>query len=261
MNQRETEIPRRADYGRGVYRRRIELFTGGRSAYGELEDDFHHFRASLRHDRERVIEVQGEGVRVPWTTCGSAIEPLEALVGQPLSGSLVTVMRYCDMKLQCTHLFDAALLALTNVARFVESGASESETHRYDIAVPDRVNGATAPTLHRDGELLLSWQVEGNAIVAPEPYAGRSLTDAGFNLFADHKLDPALGEAALVLRRACFISMGRRWDFERIERAETFGQVVGSACHTFHKDRIAGARHVDGTVRDFTKCETAGGQE
>lgn len=261
---RPDDIPRRADYGSGIYRRRISLFTGTRSAFGELEDDFHHFRASLRHDGEHVVEMQGEGVRIPWTTCGGSVEPLAALEGKPLSARLHEVMRYVDPRQQCTHLHDAAMLALTNVTRFLErfraQGGEDHETHRYDVAIPDRVGGATTATLDRDGERLLTWELDGDVVASPGPFEGVSLMGAAFNLKIERSLDPEAGEAALVLRRACFISMGRRWDFERIERATTFGKVVGAACHTFHASRVGDATHVPGTVRDFTDDETAGGR-
>ena len=45
---------------------------------GDMEDDFHRFGVTLRHDGERVVEVVGDGTRFPWTTCPSAVEPLRA---------------------------------------------------------------------------------------------------------------------------------------------------------------------------------------
>jgi len=52
---------------------------------GDMEDDFHRFGVTVRHDGARVVEVEGEGERYPWTTCPAAVEPLRALAGAPLS--------------------------------------------------------------------------------------------------------------------------------------------------------------------------------
>src|SRR4051794_30477497 len=73
----------------GVYRRRILLDAlDERTVAGEMEDDFHRFGVTLVHDGTRVVEMRGEGVRYPWTTCPDAVEPLRALAGAPLSTQL-----------------------------------------------------------------------------------------------------------------------------------------------------------------------------
>ena len=66
------------------YRRRIELVTvSPEVVQGELEDDFHHFRVSIAHRDRRVVALDGEAVRHPWSTCPAALAPLRALVGAP----------------------------------------------------------------------------------------------------------------------------------------------------------------------------------
>ncbi len=58
------DIPKREDYGNGTYRRRIHLLARGPRVFGELEDDFHHFRVERSAGRDwRVIQSWGE-VRV-----------------------------------------------------------------------------------------------------------------------------------------------------------------------------------------------------
>jgi len=254
---REGEVPFLSTYGTGTYRRRIELVSDEPGVVrGELEDDFHHFGVTLRHAEGRVVEMLGDDIRVPWTTCPGAMTALDAWAGQPLDISLLDLARAVDARLQCTHAFDLACLAIALAAREREGGASR---RNYDIALPDRVGGSTEPTLLRNGELLLRWKVEGITVSESEPpfFVGRKLMGSGFNLMVARELHPELGEAALVFRRAIFIGLGRQYDFERIEHARDFGRVVGSACHTFHPDRVEQATRVHGSRLDFSEAERA----
>ena len=135
---------RRPDYGTGAYRRRIRLIAGDHTVSGELEDDFHHFRATIEHDGKQVTAARGEALRVPWTTCPGSILPLARLKGLNLSRSLLAAGKHTSSRAQCTHLFDAACLA---VAFAAQGGRGE---RIWDAVVPDRVAGATVATLHRD---------------------------------------------------------------------------------------------------------------
>ncbi len=236
-------VPLLADYGRGIYRRRIRLASEAGRVVGELQDDFHHFAVDLRHDGARVTGVRGGGLRVPWTTCGGAVPSAEALTGLPLGGTPREAGRYTDPRRQCTHLFDLAVLAVAHATR-------APGTRSYDVSVPDRVRGRTRATLHRDGQAVLAWQLEGDHIQEPEPFRGRSISDRGFAAFAA-ALPADSAEAVAVLRRAVFISIGRRYDFEAMTRAAPFGKVVGAACHTFSEESLATATRNPGTRRDF----------
>jgi hypothetical protein len=239
-------IPLRQSSKPGIYRRRIVLSAEGDTASGWLEDDFHCFGAKLRHDGDRVVELSGEAKRWPWTTCPGAIDPLQQLVGAPLSTSLRGIARGVDPRAQCTHLFDVALLAIAQAAR--------GEGRRvYDIALPDRVAGHTRSTLRRDGELALAWEIERGEIKSPERYAGRTLQGGRFNAWLDAHFEGDEAEAALVLRRACIIGIGRKYDFDQIPRAEAFAHELGAgACHTFGSSVLPNALRIVGSVRDFT---------
>lgn len=261
------DVPLRAHYGEGSYRRCIVLEAGPGQVRGELADDFHHFAVTVVHDGARVTGIRGEGIRVPWTTCPGAAMPLERLVGAELVRSLAAVARHTDPRAQCTHWYDAACLAIVHAKRHAEGGAA---TRRYDLVLPDRRDGQTTPTLHRDGVRVLRWRVAGLRIAeaTPDIFAGLSLEGRAFSEFmkSEHAGDPSgegtrsvesgaldhdLAEAALVMRRGVFIGLGRQYDFEAISHATTFAPVVGAACHTFNDDHIDAARKVVGTVRDF----------
>lgn len=247
----EDIIPRRLDYGEGIYRRRIRLEAEGDVVRGQLADDFHHFGVELRHDGERVRAIKGNDVRFPWTTCGGSVTVLSKLVDMPITRNLFTVARHTDPRLQCTHLFDLASLAVCHASRQRVGGARDRQ---FDVALPDRCAATTETTLTVDGEQRIFWRMDGLRVARSEPeiFEGHRLMGAAFNRFVERDLDPDLSEAALVLRRAVMIGLGRQYDFDRIARAKTFGEVVGSACYTFHPDRVEEAERMLGSVRDFT---------
>ncbi len=248
---RKRTVPRRADYGTGLYRRCIVLESENRLVRAELADDFHHFTVELEHDGERATRLSGEGVRVPWTTCPGAVLRLRRFEGASLALSLGELMRFTDSTAQCTHLHDLACLAIAHAERAKKKGA---RLRRYDISLPDRTRGASRAILERDGEILLEWGLKGNRIedAAPSAFAGLELSGRPFHAFISNELDPDLAEAAWVLRRAAFIGDGRVHDFKRIEQASEFAPVVGAACHTFGPDQVDQARPVHSSLRDFS---------
>jgi hypothetical protein len=245
----QPSVPRRPGYGRGIYRRRIVLEARDGEVRGELADDFHHFSVRVTHDGERAIDVKGEDVRVPWTTCPGAIAPLRRMRGAALTRSILQVFGHTRAREQCTHLHDLACLALTHAAR-------GEALRRYDISVPDRIENATEVVLHVDEREALRWWVRGNSVeqATPARFDGAPLGGLAFLNFLRHELeqDAELAEAAWVLERAVFIGHGRRHDFEGISEASIFAPVVGAACHTFDPARVGDAKRVYGTVRDFT---------
>lgn len=238
-------VPIRDAYGTGIFRRRIRLRQEPGVASGELEDDFHHFAATVRHDGERVTGATGVASRYPWTTCPGAVDPLARLRGLALSRSLRSVARFTDPRAQCTHLFDLASLA-------VSLAASDRPGVLYDLAVPDRKDGATTITLHRDGELLLRWELEGIRIVSPDPFAGHNLAGGGFAAWSEAELDADTAEAAQVLRRGALIAMGRAYDMDQVPVARGFASAAGGSCYSFAPERVDDAKRVLGTMMDFT---------
>lgn len=229
----------------GVYRRRIRLTSEGEVVVADLEDDFHRFRVTLRHNGDRVTGVAGEALRFPWTTCPGAVDLLEELVGMSLSPRATAVGEISDARRHCTHLFDLAGLAVALAAR-------GDPRIQYDAVVPERDEaGATQARLSRDGELALSWRIEGGTIVAPALFEGVRLR-GGFLRWADSHLDPETAEAAAVLRRACEIGLGRQFGFDRMEKASEVGEFMLGTCHTFQPGNFEVALRVPGTTRDFT---------
>ena len=212
---------------------------------GDMEDDFHRFGVTMRHDGRRVVDVVGDAFRYPWTTCPSAVEPLRALAGAPLTQRLSALGDYAPARQNCTHMFDLAGLAVAHAAR--GNGAART----YDVAIPDRDGKRTQPALWRDGELLFRWSIAGRKIIDPPPFDNVELR-GGFIAWAEETLDADTAEAASVLRRACDISFGRSIELDVFETADMLGDPVRGTCHSFQPGTIEQAVRVKGQTRDFT---------
>ena len=200
---------------------------------------------TVHHDGSRVLAVEGDSHRYPWTTCPSAVEPLRALAGAELTTALSALGEHGEARQNCTHLFDLSGLAIAHAAR---DGA---HVRTYDVAIPDRDGNRTTPELWRDGEAVLRWDLAGRTIRGPEPFVDVSLR-GGFLAWAEEALDADLAEAASILRRACDISLGRFMDLDVFETAEMLGDQVRGTCHSFQPEMMAQAVRVKGQTRDVT---------
>jgi hypothetical protein len=228
----------------GPYRRRIRLLSVSPGVVeAGLEDDFHHFALTLRHDGAHVLEVAGRSVRWPWTTCADAVVPLRQLEGMELSPRCTAVAGAADPRANCTHLFDLAGLAVAHAAR-------GTARRQYDAEIPRLVDGRSRVQLSRDGEPLLQWQLVNGAVVDAPPYSDVPWT-GGFMKWADSTLDPETAEAAIVLRRACTIGSGRGMDLDLYDRADDVGHGMATICFTMQPGRSQVALRMKGSVRDF----------
>lgn len=235
----------------GAYRRRIRLVAAApERVEGGLEDDFHHFEVTLRHDAERVVSVDARAVRWPWSTCPGAAEPLHAIEGIRLSPRCLAIGTVTDPRLHCTHMFDLAGLCVAHAAR----GGGPGTTRQYDVEVPyaAQLGGEIDVQLWRDGEPALTWTLDGRRCTAPPPYA-EVRWQGGFLRWADDTLAPDDAEAAIVLRRACDIGMGRGMDLDAIERADELAPLMRGVCYTMQPDQIRVALRNHGTIRDFDR--------
>ena len=231
----------------------IQLFADEGGAWGELIDDFHHFSIRLHHDDGHILSVEGDGIRVPWSTCPSAKAPLDDLIGAPLGLSLRETWRRSDPRRQCTHWFDLACLAWMQASRFCATGNAR---RTYRVQLPDLQARSSRPILWRDGERVLDWSIVGMKIVrsSPKQFSELSLRGSAWTSVLEGSRGPIeddLAEAAWVLRRGVFIGMGRQYDFDRIRVASEFAPVVGGACHTFNQTNLDLIEKLPNTVRDL----------
>jgi hypothetical protein len=233
----------------GPYRRRIRLRRlGDDVVWGGLEDDFHHFEVTLRHDEARVTGIEMRAVRWPWATCPDAGRNLQQLVGMELSDRCTAVARVADPHWQCTHQFDLAGLCITHARR-------GSEVRQYDVELPPPIERVIVPRLWRDGELVLSFEIATGRFMTRELIGPERFKDApwkgGFLKWADSHLPPEEAESAIVLRRACDIGMGRGMDLEAIDVAEELAGIMTGVCYSMQPEIMPVAFRNRGSIRDF----------
>src|SRR4051812_33484876 len=234
----------RADAYRG--RGRVQNVEPG-GVVGELEDDVSYFIVALRHDGARVLSAEAESRRWPWSTCPDAAIPLRALGGMPLSGRFTAAGKWTDPKQNCTHQFDTACYAITHAAH------RRSAPRVYDLEIPmrDMQTGETVTRLWVDGELRHTWMIDWNGIVDPSPPFDAAPWRGGFMRWADENLPEEDAEAAITLRRACDIGMGRNMDLDSVPVADQLPGTMAGICHTMQPSIVHVAlRHV-GSIRDF----------
>jgi hypothetical protein len=237
------------DLDADAYRRRIRVVTLEPGVVeSSLQDDFHHFVVTLRHDGERVESVEADSERWPWSTCPAAAVPLRALAGMPLSRRFTAAGKWTDPKQNCTHQFDAACHAITHAAW----GRDERV---YDLEIPrrDPDTGAFRGRLWVDGDLALVWDVTWTGIVDATAPFDAAPWKGGFMRWADETLPEDEAERAITLRRACDIGMGRGMDLDSIPVASQLPQLMAGVCHTMQPGIVEVAlRHV-GSIRDFAR--------
>ena len=222
--------------------------------WGGLEDDFHHFEVTLRHDGGHVTQVEMEAFRWPWVTCPDAGDRLHALEGMALSDRCTAVAEITDPRHTCTHQFDLAGLCVAHAVR-------DAESRQYDVELPWSATGVVMPRLWRDGELVHEWKiapVEGGwrELVSPEPFTAAPWK-GGFIRWADQTLEPEDAEAAIVLRRACDIGMGRGMDLEGLDSAQELAGIMTGVCYTMQPEIMPVAFRQRGTIRDFAEHSDA----
>ena len=191
--------------------------------HGRVQDNVHDFKVVLQHDGAVITEVTAETVRSPFTTCASARAGLAQLVGRAIGNAGPPRI---DIGLQCTHMFDLAVLAGAHAGRGGE------RRYRIDAALQP---GGSVARIERDGSLVLDWQVQGDRIVTPGAFEGLGRSGA-ITWPAEVLAAPDLLEAALILRRCLLVLHGRPRSLG-IERAEEMRHMPG-ACHTFQPDQM-----------------------
>jgi hypothetical protein len=238
------------DLDADAYRRRIRVVTLEPGVVeSDLQDDFHHFVVTLRHNGEIVESVDAESERWPWSTCPAAAIPLRKLVGMPLARRFTAAGGFTDPRQNCTHQFDAACHAITHAA----AGRDERV---YDLEIPirDPATGASHCRLWVDGEPALDWHITWEGIANPQPPFDAAPWKGGFMRWADENLPENDAELAITLRRACDIGMGRGMDLDAIPVASALPHLMSGVCHSMQPGIVEVAlRHV-GSIRDFAKA-------
>ena len=201
-----------------------------------IQDHQHHFEVTLTHDGDVVTSLSPRAVRWPWSTCAEAGRALDELVGRPVH----ELPRVDDAGLHCTHQLDLA----SSAVRFAGSGLAQ---RAFDVTVTNWGTPDGHAVIERDDGLRLVWRLDGLTITSPAPFAGQSI-GAGFARWATAELDPDTAEAALILRRAVWVSPMRTLDLDALDVAGDSGLREG-ACYTAQPGRLDTATRNQGMTR------------
>jgi len=243
-------MPRSSDYGTGVYRRRVRLVGAAGVVRAEMEDCLHGMRCSVHHADGVITDIQSEMLRVPISTCGGAVQPIRALVGQRVDLDERELGQIAGPRRNCTHLLDLALLAIAHIRR----GAG---VRQYDVAITDETEQGTIASVRLDNALVHEWRIAKGAFVEPGRWAGQPVLQ-GFAKWAGAAYRGDELEAARVLQKGYFVACARFYDVGALDGKPSAGEkaMLGS-CHSYSPGVVEHAVRNHKTVRDFTHREEA----
>ncbi|HEX7096538.1 MAG TPA: hypothetical protein VF183_11690 [Acidimicrobiales bacterium] len=237
--------------GTGAFHRRHKLVAvDDTTVLAGVEDDMHHFELTLHHDGRRVTAIAGRAVRWPWSPCAEAPRALDALVGMPLDPFPAVNGGWADARSQCTHLFDLAAIAVAHAARHVSGG--DGGCRSYLAVVPDWFEPPYDAWILRDGSEVLRWRVGPSSTIVegPAPFPGARLNRRFVEWCREHLDDHDVAEAALLLRRAAWMSPARHMALESIPTIAGTGLPTG-VCYATQPERVELARRNRGSLRDY----------
>ena len=224
------------------YHRRITLRPDSPEAgtlEAHMQDHCHHMRVRIAHSDGLIVSASGEGLRLPWNTCPLGVAGVGRLAGMTVESALDVRNWPGGRTANCVHSADLTLVALAHVG--------DSETSVLAITVTPATAQVRQARLERNGELLMQWTVEASTITSPAEWAGHSLGRADFQIWTAG-LDPAIKEAATILRRACHIAPSRDIDLDEYQVASQSINADAS-CYTLQDGVIDAARRVVGSSR------------
>lgn len=242
----EPQFPPNPHYGNGCYRRHIRLTQHDWGVLAELEDDCHGFRVHLHHDGKHVTAVRAETLRIPYSTCSGATEPLQAMVGVAIGSEPKTIIAQVNPFSNCTHLFDLTVLAIAHAAR-------TQRERFYAVEVTDEKDGEAADArVWLDDTEMLHLKTREWQIIEPRELSDKPLFK-GFAAWASEYFAGDEREAAFVLQKGYFVSSARRHDAKAMEglRGGDTPYIPG-ACHTYAEERVHTAIRLPNSRRDFT---------
>jgi len=239
--------PINPEFGRGVYRRRIRLSATSGEVIAELEDCNHGFRVAVSHDGKCVKGISPEALRVPLTTCPSAVGLVRDLIGTPLQADITTIAQSVNPKANCTHLYDLTVLAIHHALR-------REPVRQYDIAIPDEDGQPTTATIHLNGKLILSWTIQQWQLFNPE-LAGVNLA-MRFGDWASRQYQGDEREAAFALQKGYLVSNARRFDMNKLQGTPvTVVDAMLGVCYSYTSGTIEKATRTLNATRDFSDTE------
>ena len=241
-------VRRNAGFGQGIFRRCLRLIAEPGQVRAGLEDTNHAMRIVLRHDGERVTDIESGMTRIPMSTCPGAAVPLRAFVGKPLAPYPPRPSALVNPRVNCTHLHHLALLAMAHALR--------GGCRQYDVEVPDEHPDPVWSSVRRDGVEVHRWRTFGARIVGPDAFAGLPMREGLARWAAERFLGDEL-EAAFVLANAYVVSFARRFDTEAWagEPAVDHSYMAGK-CFSYQPEMVQRGTYLANATRDTTAPDT-----
>lgn len=251
-----TKFKTNPDYGSGVFRRRIRLLREGDHHHGQvhgaLEDCNHGFQSTVLYQNGLVTEIKPQFMRIPFTTCSGAGQPLQKLAGAAVRSSPAELLAIAPPLANCTHLHDLTLLAIAH-------SQCEHKVVQYDVEVTDAREGISdlrvwRSTGYGDKTLIHHWLSSNYAILSPAHLKDKPLF-MGFSRWANAQFSGVENEAAFVLQKGNLVSIGRMLDVEAMTGSRAIDENDRVACFTYSPQNSSAAVRIGNTVRDFTDHE------
>jgi len=225
---------------RGEYRRAILLRGRPGLVEAELEDNVHHFTATIWHDGAKVLRAEGGSIRIPFTTCSAGAGQVEVLAGSSLVSDVRRAYALADVRFQCTHAFQLAAHAIVHATR-------GEQVRLYEVRTEDQGEALLAE-VRLNQQLMHSWLLTNDRVIAPEQLGGLSIAEAVKRVAED---GPDQAEAAVILHRAVRQALAQR-HVTHLAGTSAAALSTGGSCYTFQPNRAGGAGTLDMT-RNFER--------
>lgn len=218
------------------FHRRIRLFPRPGHIVAGLEDNLHHFTLALSHQDGIVTGVGVETGRYPWTTCAAAPN----LLREQLIGINLGEVAELNIFAHCTHLFELVVLCAAH--------AHDTAPSQFDLHVAEWAGEQTRVRLWADGLPILNLEVDGRLVRTPGEWFGHDLLQPAQWRAA---LEPAQAEAAMLVSRAIYVSLGRI--SKVVERASERGPAVVGVCYSYQPERVGDALRMPDSRKEFAQ--------
>lgn len=219
----------------GGFRRRIRLFPAPGRIVAGLEDNLHRFAMELSHNGRDVADVRMRTERYPWTTCADAA----AFLREQIVGKRLDELAGLNCFEHCTHLFELAVLCAAH--------SHDTAPTQFDLHVEEWAGDRTRVLLQINGRRVLDLRVKGQVVDTPGDWFGRDLLQ--FSHWRKD-LDAASAEAAMLVGRAIYVSLGRKSAI--VERASDRGPRVLGVCFSYQPQRVQEAMRMAHSRREFS---------
>lgn len=232
-------VPTRSAYGDSVFVRSLSICSPAPGSVSlTMNDTAHDFRIDFTHEGGKVASVKAAWNLYPLSSCAEATQSLQAMVGSRLSDCHFAIARQSEPKQHCTHMYDMFCLAATHAHE-------QRPDYRYEVVVPDSVDGPLLATLTRNGDKQLMMELENyRTIVQPAPCRGRSVLK-GFMPWVKANVPEDQHVHYFIMQKALFVALTQKFDFESTlgKSARLSGPPDGS-CYGSQPERYHAALRV-----------------